>query len=118
MVTGISLDDGSYVEITQIAYVKPDVRNWCKVVLENGFEFECQSYDRIKAAFDTYKSTQKSKAIKFRVNYTRINGKRASFDCSASNEIDAIVKLEKNRANYNETLLQLSNISIKLSPQK
>ncbi len=63
-------------------------------------------------------NTQKSKTIKFRVNYTRSNGKRASFDCSASNEIDAIVKLEKNRSNYNETLLQLSNISIKLSPQK
>jgi hypothetical protein len=59
MVTGISLDDGSYVEITQIAYVKPDVRNWCKVVLKNGFEFECQSYDRIKAALAAYKSSPK-----------------------------------------------------------
>jgi len=59
MKTGITLDDGSYVDIRQIVYVKPDIRNWCKVVLENGFEFECQSHDIIKAALAAYQSIQK-----------------------------------------------------------
>lgn len=59
MTTGINLSDGSYVDVRQIVYVKPDVRNWCKVVLESGFEFECQDYGTIKLALDNYQDTQK-----------------------------------------------------------
>lgn len=61
---------------------------------------------------------EEAKAVKFRINYTRSNGKRSLFDCTSNDEIGALVKLEKNRANYNESLSDLSSITIKLSPQK
>ena len=54
MNTGIELSDGSYIDVRQISYVNPDVRNWCTVVLGNGFQFECQDYDRIMKAIKEY----------------------------------------------------------------
>lgn len=54
MVTGISLKDGSYVDVRQIALVQPDKMDWCRVTLESGIQFYCQDHERIKRALDDY----------------------------------------------------------------
>ena len=50
---------------------------------------------------------------KFRINYTRVDGKRSVYDCSAHDAIEALTKLSKNRINYGDRLLDLNNINIR-----
>ena len=51
--------------------------------------------------------------MKFKINYTRKNGKRSSFDFGAGDPIEALEKLVKNRANYGEELSDINNINIR-----
>ena len=52
--------------------------------------------------------------MKFKINYTRKNGKRSSFDCGAIDATEALEKLVKNRANYNESISEIKNICIRI----
>ena len=60
MATGISLKDGSYVDVRQIALVQPDRRDWCRVTLESGVQFDCQDYERISRALSDYQKECKA----------------------------------------------------------
>jgi hypothetical protein len=54
--------------------------------------------------------------MRFRINYTCKSGRR-SYTCGASDAIDALTKLAKNRADYGDKITELDNIDIrKLNP--
>ena len=57
MKTGISLKDGSYIDVRQIASVKSDKMDWCTVTLNSGVQFECQDYKRVMTALNEYNTT-------------------------------------------------------------
>ena len=48
----ITLSDGKIVDIERISLVEPDARDWCKVTMECGTQFECQDFYKIKKALD------------------------------------------------------------------